>query len=167
MHIRRKLIHCKGSASVTSSVANNIAVVTIRTNTIVSINIRYIYRMFYCCEVGLIKNKLIDLQTHYVITRSGINTIYLGTFASQEPSVGELRFIARLSKSALPRGIAEAEIEGGSAIEGSDVFRVNGQTRSKFYSSVSVVSLCMLLTNTYSFETRLVRSDSWRIKFMA
>ncbi|EKM79383.1 hypothetical protein AGABI1DRAFT_120786 [Agaricus bisporus var. burnettii JB137-S8] len=98
-------------SSVTSSVANNIAVVTIRTNTI----------------------------THYVITRSGINTIYLGTFASQEPSVGELRFIARLSKSALPRGIAEAEIEGGSAIEGSDVFRVNGQTRSKFYSSVRFI----------------------------
>ncbi|PFH53914.1 polysaccharide lyase family 4 protein [Amanita thiersii Skay4041] len=100
-----------GSATVTSNVANSIATITIRTSTI----------------------------THYYMVRSGINTLYIGTFASAEPSVGELRFIARLSKSALPNGIPEAEINGGSAIEGSDVFLVNGQTRSKFYSSVRFI----------------------------
>lgn len=53
-----------------------------------------------------------------------------------EPSVGELRFIARLRKAALPYGNPSSEIAGGTAIEGSDVFRVsNGQTRCKFYSS--------------------------------
>ncbi|KAG7088231.1 hypothetical protein E1B28_012248 [Marasmius oreades] len=97
-----------GSATVTSSVANNIAVVTIKTSTI----------------------------THYYIVRSGTNTLNIGTFASAEPSVGELRFIARLSKSALPNGPVQSEMQGGTAIEGSDVFNVNGQTRSKFYSSV-------------------------------
>jgi len=61
----------------------------------------------------------------------------MGTFASQEPDVGELRFIARLLKTSLPNGIPQSDIQGGSAIEGSDVFLVNGQTRSKFYSSVS------------------------------
>ncbi|KAK7690327.1 hypothetical protein QCA50_006984 [Cerrena zonata] len=96
-----------GSATVTSSVNNNIAVITIKTSTI----------------------------THYYIVRSGTNTIYIGTFASAEPTVGELRFIARLSKSALPNGSPAADIQGGTAIEGSDVFLVNGQTRSKFYSS--------------------------------
>ncbi|KAF9257512.1 hypothetical protein L218DRAFT_110983 [Marasmius fiardii PR-910] len=97
-----------GSATVTSSVANNIAVITIKTSTI----------------------------THYYIVRSGINTLYIGTFASAEPSVGELRFIARLNKANLPNGPVQSNMQGGTAIEGSDVFLVNGQTRSKFYSSV-------------------------------
>ncbi|CAL1712560.1 unnamed protein product [Somion occarium] len=100
-----------GSATVTSSVANNIAVVTIQTSTI----------------------------TQYYIVRSGTNTLYIGTFASAEPSVGELRFIARLSKSALPNGPTQSDISGGNSIEGSDVFMVNGQTRSKFYSSVRFI----------------------------
>ncbi|KAJ8691452.1 hypothetical protein PTI98_011021 [Pleurotus ostreatus] len=100
-----------GSATVTHSVANNIAIVTIKTSTI----------------------------THYYIVRSGTNTIYIGTFASQEPDVGELRFIARLSKSALPNGIPEAEMNGGAVVEGSDVFSINGQTRSKFYSSIPFI----------------------------
>ncbi|KAF9013429.1 polysaccharide lyase family 4 protein [Cyathus striatus] len=100
-----------GSATVTSNVANNIATITIRTSTI----------------------------AHYYIVRSGINTLYIGTYASAEPDVGELRFIARLSKSALPNGIPESEVNGATAIEGSDVFLLNGQTRSKFYSSVRFI----------------------------
>ncbi|KAF8964176.1 putative rhamnogalacturonate lyase A [Flammula alnicola] len=105
-----------GSATVTSNVANNIAVITIKTSTI----------------------------THYYIVKSGVNTLYIGTFASAEPTVGELRFIARLSKSALPNGImvngeSVSEVNGPTAIEGSDVFLLNGQTRSKFYSSVRFI----------------------------
>ncbi|KAL0960933.1 hypothetical protein HGRIS_005938 [Hohenbuehelia grisea] len=100
-----------GSATVTHSVSNNIAIVTIKTSTI----------------------------SHYYIVRSGTNTIYIGTYASAEPDVGELRFIARLSKSALPNGIPAAEVNGGAAIEGSDVFTINGQTRSKFFSSVPFI----------------------------
>lgn len=52
-----------------------------------------------------------------------------------EPSIGELRFIARLSRSAVPNGYPVSAIVGGTAIEGSDVFKVGSQTRSKFYSS--------------------------------
>src|SRR5699024_2006924 len=74
-----------------------------------------------------------------------------------EPSVGELRWIARLNPDLLPNeepfGNASTT-SGGEAIEGSDVVRVyftekalgynkltrsqflvNGETRSKFYSS--------------------------------
>ena len=61
----------------------------------------------------------------------------MGTFASAEPTVGELRLIARLSRASLPNGISQSDVNGGTAIEGSDVFLLNGQTRSKFYSSVS------------------------------
>ncbi|KAK7048239.1 putative rhamnogalacturonate lyase A [Favolaschia claudopus] len=91
-----------GSASVSSSVANNVAKITITTSTIVN-------------------GTPISL---------GVNTIYIGTSITAEPDVGELRLIARLSKSALPNG---------TAIEGSDVFLINGQTRSKFYSSVPFI----------------------------
>ncbi|TCD69019.1 hypothetical protein EIP91_009082 [Steccherinum ochraceum] len=101
-----------GSATVTSSINNNnIAIITIRTSTI----------------------------THYYIVRSGTNTLYIGTYASAEPSVGELRFIARLSKSALPNGPVASEMNNGQSIEGTDVYLVNGQTRSKFYSSVRFI----------------------------
>lgn len=50
---------------------------------------------------------------------------------SAEPSVGELRFIARLNSNTLPNGYPQSSIRGGTAIEGSDVYTVNGQTRSK------------------------------------
>jgi len=76
----------------------------------------------------------------------------MGTFASQEPDVGELRFIARLLKTSLPNGIPQSDIQGGSAIEGSDVFLVNGQTRSKFYSSVSdTFSLLSIFSWIYNY----------------
>lgn len=39
----------------------------------------------------------------------------------------------------MPNGHPNAEINGGTAIEGSDVFLVNGQTRSKFFSSVPFI----------------------------
>ena len=50
---------------------------------------------------------------------------------TQEPAIGELRFIARLKKTVLPKGNPAAEVDGGTVIEGKDVFLVDGQTRSK------------------------------------
>lgn len=61
-------------------------------------------------------------------TNKGIST-------TAEPSVGELRFIARLSQKTIPNGYEVSNIVGGTAIEGSDVFLVGSETRSKFYSS--------------------------------
>ncbi|KAH6912806.1 Rhamnogalacturonase B, N-terminal-domain-containing protein [Coprinopsis sp. MPI-PUGE-AT-0042] len=102
-----------GSATVSSQIVNgNIAVISIQTSTL----------------------------TQYYAVRSGINTIYIGTFITAEPSIGELRFIARLNWSNLSNGHYAAAIRGSSAtIEGSDVFLVNGQTRSKFFSSVPFI----------------------------
>lgn len=72
----------------------------------------------------------------------------------QEPSIGELRYIARLNADLLPNEEPFGDvsnIDGGTAIEGSDVvsiqfhltwikaykkqYLVDGETRSKFYSS--------------------------------
>ncbi|KAJ7092339.1 polysaccharide lyase family 4 protein [Mycena belliarum] len=73
--------------------------------------------------------------TQYYIARRNDPAIHMGTYTSAEPTIGELRFIARLSTSTLPNGYAVSNTVGGTAIEGSDVYLVNGQTRSKFYSS--------------------------------
>lgn len=71
--------------------------------------------------------------------KSGDSNIYMATYVTAEPSVGELRFIARLLPSVLPNeqpfGSVSTTSGSSSAIEGSDVYLVNGQTRSKFYSS--------------------------------
>ncbi|KAF8455716.1 polysaccharide lyase family 4 protein [Terfezia claveryi] len=102
--------------------------------------------------------------THYYIAKSGDPIIYMATYITAEPHVGELRFIARLNKSAVPNGVAASEIHGGSAVEGSDVYLVNGQTRSKFYSSKhfiddqvhcvygSGIGVCMVIPDT-SYES--------------
>ncbi|KAI0506931.1 polysaccharide lyase family 4 protein [Xylaria bambusicola] len=74
--------------------------------------------------------------THYMVFRNGAANIWMGTSINQEPSIGELRYIFRLTglSAAYPYGEV-SNTAGGSAIEGSDVYNVNGQTRSKFYSS--------------------------------
>lgn len=63
----------------------------------------------------------------------------MATHITAEPSVGELRFIARLKNDILPYEYPHGEVSttagASSTVEGSDVFIVNGQTRSKFYSS--------------------------------
>ncbi|KXN85564.1 putative rhamnogalacturonate lyase A [Leucoagaricus sp. SymC.cos] len=71
----------------------------------------------------------------YYVARYKDPAIHMATYTTAEPSVGELRFISRLSRSAVPNGPTASNVNGGTAIEGSDVFTVNGQTRSKFYSS--------------------------------
>lgn len=55
----------------------------------------------------------------------------MATYTTAEPSIGELRFIARLKRAAVPNGSPYSNIQGGTAIEASDVYKVSGQTRSK------------------------------------
>jgi rhamnogalacturonan endolyase len=76
--------------------------------------------------------------THYYVIKSGDSIVYMATDTKSEPAIGELRYIARLSSSLLPVEYPFGTVSttaGGTAIEGSDVFTVSGQTRSKFYSS--------------------------------
>ncbi|KAJ1309745.1 hypothetical protein OPQ81_006510 [Rhizoctonia solani] len=75
--------------------------------------------------------------THYYVVKSGDSTVYMATYITAQPSVGELRYIARLNRSLLPNGDPESYTDlGTETVEGSDVFRQsNGQTVSKFYSS--------------------------------
>lgn len=77
--------------------------------------------------------------THYYVVRSGDSTIFMATYTSAQPAIGELRFLARLNPQALPLelpfGVVSTTGGSSSTVEGSDVFIVNRQTRSKFYSS--------------------------------
>lgn len=63
----------------------------------------------------------------------------MATYTSAEPDVGELRYIARLDTSLLPYeypfGDVSTTADSTETVEGSDVFLVDGETRSKFYSS--------------------------------
>ncbi|PVF96908.1 hypothetical protein CPB86DRAFT_775568 [Serendipita vermifera] len=108
--------------------------------------------------------------THYYVVKSGDSTIYMATYITAEPSVGELRYIARLNRSLLPNGIEGSYTDlTSSTVEGSDVFRASdGKTYSKFYSSVrhiddqvhystdvsgSDVIISMVIPNPNGYET--------------
>lgn len=79
--------------------------------------------------------------TQYYVVKQGENNIYLATFTTAEPPVGELRFIARFNQSVITNGHPAADLTGNvGTVEGSDVFKLaNGQTRSKFYSAVRFI----------------------------
>lgn len=81
--------------------------------------------------------------THYMIVKEADSNIYMATYITAEPSIGELRFIARLLPDKLPSEYPYGEVSttsgSSSTVEGSDVFVVNGQTRSKFYSSTRFI----------------------------
>ncbi|CAE6478720.1 unnamed protein product [Rhizoctonia solani] len=64
--------------------------------------------------------------TQYYVTVSGQDALYIGTYITAEPEHSKV--IALIDTHT-----------GGVAIEGSDVFNVGGQTRSKFYSSVRFI----------------------------
>lgn len=138
-----------GSATVSSSVANNIAKITIVSGSIVGVaasscqclnsSRRLITTLFAQASTRCILARMPQVRlrhSNFTVPMASNVTVPFPA----EPAVGELRFIARLSKAALPNGVnfggvSVAEINGGTAIEGEDVFNVGGQTRSKFYSS--------------------------------
>jgi rhamnogalacturonan endolyase len=75
--------------------------------------------------------------THYYVARGNTSAIFMATHITAEPSVGELRYIARLNRSNLPNGNPYADLAGQVlTVEGTDVFALaNGETRSKYYNN--------------------------------
>jgi rhamnogalacturonan endolyase len=75
--------------------------------------------------------------THYYASRGGENIIYMATYVTAEPSVGELRYIFRGNGSVLTGVPANSNIRNNTgAIESQDVFGyANGQTTSKYYGN--------------------------------
>ncbi|MFZ6757453.1 rhamnogalacturonan lyase B N-terminal domain-containing protein [Undibacterium sp. Ji50W] len=80
---------------------------------------------------------------HYLLVRANENNIYMGTYVTAEPSVGELRWITRLNSTVLTNVPAESRIaDNTGAIESTDIFGLaNGETRSKYYGNQRAIDL--------------------------
>jgi rhamnogalacturonan endolyase len=74
---------------------------------------------------------------HYFATRAHENVVYMATFVTAEPSVGELRWITRLKGDLLTGVPAQSNNSGSTGnIESTDVFGyADGQSTSKFYGN--------------------------------
>ncbi|BCM92682.1 hypothetical protein IAD21_04564 [Abditibacteriota bacterium] len=75
--------------------------------------------------------------THYYMARKNQNNIYMGTYFTEEPTIGLVRYIVRIPSAKLTNGPVTSDIRNNTgAVEASDVFGyANGQTRSKHYSA--------------------------------
>ena len=72
--------------------------------------------------------------THYLIVRKGLNNIYMATYPTAMPSVGELRWITRLDPNEFPdRPEPSNNRETVKPIESKDVLgKADRTTRSKY-----------------------------------
>jgi rhamnogalacturonan endolyase len=77
---------------------------------------------------------------HYLVAVSGQNNIYMATYVNSA-GAGELRWISRLNASVITTVLTPGEIEGGTAIESTDIYSLDGQTRSKYYSNRQAMDL--------------------------
>ncbi|KAG8964060.1 hypothetical protein FRC03_002266 [Tulasnella sp. 419] len=71
--------------------------------------------------------------TQYYIAKSGDSTIYMGTYITAQPSIGELRYIARLNKSLLNPGNAYETSSGGPFFRDINRDRNSGFHAFTFY----------------------------------
>ncbi len=77
---------------------------------------------------------------HYMVAAAGQNNIYMATYAGSG-GAGELRWITRLTRSVITTMDTAADVDGGTAIESTDIDLVGGQSRSKYYSNRQARSL--------------------------
>jgi len=92
-------------------------------------------------------NTVVSNLTHYYMVRNGFNNIYMATYVTSEPAVGELRYIFRGRFDELPNGPPHSNNNGNTgAIESKDVFgHSGGTTSSKYYGN----SRALELTNSF------------------
>ena len=100
-------------------------------------------------------NSVVSSLTHYLIVTNGLNTIFMATFATAEPVVGELRWITRLQSSKLTFGPVPSDTRGSSGnIESTDIFGMpDGTTRSKYYGDTATHGKDRAMDLTYCGAT--------------
>lgn len=88
-------------------------------------------------------NKVVSNLTHYYIVKNGVNNIYMATYVTSEPAIGELRYIFRGQKSVLPNGPVCSNNNGENSLaESRDIFgHPDGTTTSKFYGNSQAMNL--------------------------
>jgi rhamnogalacturonan endolyase len=77
---------------------------------------------------------------HYLVVVNGQNNIYMATYVNSSGG-GELRWICRLNPGVITTVLTPAEVNGGTAIESTDIYLLDGQTRSKYYSNRRAMDL--------------------------
>jgi rhamnogalacturonan endolyase len=75
---------------------------------------------------------------HYYVAVNGQNNVYMATYVG---SAGEVRWIQYVNRNILTNINTPSDINGGTTIESKDIFLVNGQTRSKYYSNRQAMNL--------------------------
>jgi rhamnogalacturonan endolyase len=100
-------------------------------------------------------NSVVSSLTHYLMVTNGLNTIFMATYVSAEPAVGELRWITRLQSAKLTNGPVPSDIRNTTnAIESSDVFgKADGTTRSKYFGDTSTHGKDRAMDLTYCGAT--------------
>jgi rhamnogalacturonan endolyase len=80
---------------------------------------------------------------HYLVVRQGENNVYMGTYITAEPSVGELRWVTRLNTDVLTSVPTESDVRNYLGnVESTDVFLLpDGITRSKYYNNQRALEL--------------------------
>jgi rhamnogalacturonan endolyase len=80
-------------------------------------------------------NAVVNSLTQYLMVKNGYNNIYLATYVTTEPAVGELRWSTRLQSAYFTNSPVPSDLRGNTgAIESTDVYGMaDGTTRSKYY----------------------------------
>jgi rhamnogalacturonan endolyase len=88
-------------------------------------------------------NSVVSSLTQYLMVTNGFNAIYMATYVTAEPAVGELRWISRLSYDLLPNGPPQSDNNlATNAIESTDVFgHADGTVTSKYYARQRAMEL--------------------------
>jgi rhamnogalacturonan endolyase len=123
------------------------------TATVTATNLANQYIRITCTTAP--GNTVVSSLTHYLIVTNGLNTIFMGTFATAEPAVGELRWITRLQSSKLTFGPIPSDTRGNTgAIESTDILGMaDGTTRSKYYGDTSTHGKDRAMDLTYCGAT--------------
>jgi rhamnogalacturonan endolyase len=82
--------------------------------------------------------------TQYLLVRQGENNIYMGTYITAEPTVGELRWVTRFNPAYFNSFPVESNLGGAVSQVGEedDVYVLaDGTTRSKFYGNQRAMDL--------------------------
>ena len=76
---------------------------------------------------------------HYYVAVNAQNNVYMATYVGS--GAGELRWIQYLNRDVLTSIYTPSDVNGGTAIESTDIDLVNGQTRLKYYSNRQAMNL--------------------------
>ncbi|HVM60284.1 MAG TPA: rhamnogalacturonan lyase B N-terminal domain-containing protein [Verrucomicrobiae bacterium] len=127
------------------------------TATVTYTNYNNQYIKITCITVGT--SYVPSTLTHYLIVTNGCNSIFMATYTTAEPSVGELRWITRLKSSLLTYGPPPSDTRGETAClencsGGGDVFEMaDGTTRSKYYGDAATHGKDRAMDLTYCGAT--------------